>query len=304
MKRKFITAMISTAVITFIAVLGFILMLNDLHTKPIPDNVNSDNNISFEISDTESDAVGNSESEVSSAVLTSSSNESSETDTDTDSDTQNDTSDTDMVGSENDETDSDNEDHVVIPYDGVWEHILVNRWNSIPDDYTFEIFTLDNGKQIDQRIYEALQAMFDDARSQGVYPTVTEAYRSHEDQQAMMQSYIDEYIAQGYDEKTAKQMAEDYVAIPGTSEHEIGLALDINPDAEYSTVEDVYGWLADNAYMYGFILRYPEGKESITGINYEPWHYRYVGEEYALEIYESGMCLEEYRDFKQHEFLH
>ena len=89
-------------------------------------------------------------------------------------------------------------------------------------------------------------------------------------------------------------MAEQWVAIPGTSEHELGLAVDINADKERSSNEEVYNWLAENAWRYGLILRYPQGKEGITGIDYEPWHYRYVGKEVAKQIYEEGITLEEY----------
>ena len=89
-------------------------------------------------------------------------------------------------------------------------------------------------------------------------------------------------------------MAEQWVAIPGYSEHELGLAVDINADKERSYGEEVYCWLAENAWRYGFILRYPQGKEEITGIDYEPWHYRYVGYEAAKTIYEEDITLEEY----------
>ena len=185
--------------------------------------------------------------------------------------------------------------HIVISDNDVWEQTLVNRWNKIPENYEFELLTLDNGKQIDERIYESLQRMFDDARSQDVFPYVTEAYRSNDEQVEMMQIYIDSFIEQEYDEEIAREMAEAYVALPGTSEHQLGLALDINADMNISgDSQPVYDWLAENAYRYGFILRYPEGKENITGINYEPWHYRYVGEECAGEIYREGLCLEEY----------
>ena len=109
----------------------------------------------------------------------------------------------------------------------------------------------------------------------------------------MMQNYINRYIAEGYSESDAQQMALDYVAVPGTSEHELGIAADINSQ-DGNTDWNVYAWLKDNAHNYGFILRYPEGKEDITGIDYEPWHYLYVGEEAAREIYERQITLEEY----------
>lgn len=84
------------------------------------------------------------------------------------------------------------------------------------------------------------------------------------------------------------------MALPGTSEHQLGIAVDINADKTQSTNEEVYTWLAENAHKYGFILRYPQGKEKITGTEYEPWHYRYVGREAAEEIFNNQICLEEY----------
>ena len=82
--------------------------------------------------------------------------------------------------------------------------------------------------------------------------------------------------------------------MPGTSEHQLGLAVDINADSFRCSDEEVYEWLDENAHKYGFILRYPPAKQEITGISYEPWHYRYVGVEVAEEIYGRGICLEEY----------
>ena len=89
------------------------------------------------------------------------------------------------------------------------------------------------------------------------------------------------------------RLEEAYVAIPGTSEHELGLAVDIN-EAGGADPWGLYNWLAAHAHEYGFILRYPQGKESITGIDYEPWHFRYVGKEAAAEIYSRQVTLEEY----------
>lgn len=171
--------------------------------------------------------------------------------------------------------------------------ILVNTSHPLPENYTVDLVQLSNGKQVASLIYPDLQRMFDAARAQGIYPTVTEGYRTHEDQVDMMQAYVDRYIAEGYSESDAQAMALDYVAVPGTSEHELGIAADINSQ-DRNADWDVYAWLKDNAHNYGFILRYPEGKEDITGIGYEPWHYRYVGDEAAREIYERQITLEEY----------
>lgn len=97
----------------------------------------------------------------------------------------------------------------------------------------------------------------------------------------------------------AKAKAGRQVAVPGTSEHQLGLAVDI-VDVSYQLLDtnqentDVQKWLLENSWRYGFILRYPTDKTDITGIVYEPWHYRYVGKEYAKEIHEKGVCLEQY----------
>ena len=180
----------------------------------------------------------------------------------------------------------------VIPDD--WRLILVNNTHALPEDYEISLTELSNGKKIDSRIYPDLQEMFDDARSDGIYPVVVEGYRTHEEQEQMMSEKIDSYKAEGYSKKEAEKLAEEWVAVPGTSEHELGLAVDIDPDYNYLGDDELYRWLADNAYKYGFILRYPDGKEGITGIAYEPWHYRYVGKENAFDIKNSGLTLEEY----------
>ena len=136
--------------------------------------------------------------------------------------------------------------------------------------------------------------MFDDMRAQGIYPFVRAGYRSQEEQESVLDNKIAAYQSEGYSKSRARSLALETVAEPGTSEHELGLAVDINAEEGRSTGDEVYDWLAENAYKYGFILRYPSDKAEITGIDYEPWHYRYVGKDAAKEIYESKECLEEY----------
>lgn len=175
-----------------------------------------------------------------------------------------------------------------------WKLIVVNRWNEIPDNYNVILTELSNGQKIDRRIYPDLQDMFDDARSKGIYPIIREGYRTEKDQQTIFNNKVQAYIKEGYSDKKAKELTRQMVAIPGTSEHQLGIAVDINADKAHSSNQEVYVWLADNAYKYGFILRYPLGKEKITGTAYEAWHYRYVGKEAAEEIYSKQICLEEY----------
>lgn len=177
-----------------------------------------------------------------------------------------------------------------------WRLILVNSKNAVPKDYKIELTKLSNGIYVDSRIYPDLQQMFDDARNDGVYPVVSEGYRTYEEQQNMMNDKIDSFIYDGYSQNEAQKLAENWVAEAGKSEHELGLALDINADTSISSDEDVYNWLAENAYKYGFIMRYPPDKQYITGIDYEPWHYRYVGTETAYDIYSRQITLEEYLD--------
>ena len=121
-----------------------------------------------------------------------------------------------------------------------WWLILINNENSIPYGYTPELMELSNGIRIDTRIYPDLQRMFDDARNVGIYPIVSEGYRTHEEQKKMMSDKVESFISDGYSRREAKKLAREWVAVAGKSEHEIGLALDINADQSYSTDTEVY----------------------------------------------------------------
>ena len=178
--------------------------------------------------------------------------------------------------------------------DGEWCLILVNKWHPLETDSEIDLTELSNGQCVDSRIYPQLQKMFDDMRDDGVYPVVASGYRTEQEQQQIYDESMAEYIEKGYSESDAKTETERWVAIPGTSEHQLGLGVDINADGINSYGYEVYNWLAQNAYRYGFIYRYPENKVAITGIANEPWHYRYVGVNAATEIYKRGICLEEY----------
>lgn len=188
---------------------------------------------------------------------------------------------------------------VVKSGDGDWKLLLVNQWNPLPEDYEVELQELRNGQAVDVRIYPELQKMFDDARAEGLSPEISSSYRTTEEQKRILNDTIVQYRGEGYSEQGAKKEAEKWVALPGTSEHELGLAVDITADNNWFGQKDaVWKWLNENCYKYGFILRYPDDKIEITGIAHEQWHYRYVGKEAAKEIYESGVCLEEYLDEK------
>ena len=184
--------------------------------------------------------------------------------------------------------------HHMASEDHGWNLILVNRENYIPADYEVQLTELSNGKKVDSRIYPELQEMFNAARAQGYGLFVREGYRTQEEQQQLMDEKIEAYENEGKSKPEAKKLAEQWVAIPGTSEHQLGIAVDINADTSKSSRADVYNWLEENAHRYGFIKRYPSNKTDITGVINEPWHYRYVGKEAASAIYSQGICLEEY----------
>ena len=175
-----------------------------------------------------------------------------------------------------------------------WNLILINKDNRIPEDYEVKLTKLANGKKVDERIYPELQKMFNDARASGLSLFVAQGYRTEEEQQLLLDQKQEAYENEGNSPKEARKLAEQWVAVPGTSEHQIGIAVDINADTEKCKAEDVYNWLADNAHKYGFINRYPADKTDITGISNEPWHYRYVGVDAATEIHKKDLCLEEY----------
>lgn len=173
--------------------------------------------------------------------------------------------------------------------DTPWYLTLVNKWNPLPENYDLELVEIEGGELVDKRIYDPLMEMLDDAKAEDLAPIVVSGYRTQEKQQSIMDKKIDSYRQQGYSKNEAKELAQQWVAVAGNSEHQLGLAVDIN-----GTTYDIYLWLQENSYKYGFIFRYPGYKTEITGVAEEVWHYRYVGVEAATEIYEQGVCLEEY----------
>ena len=179
-----------------------------------------------------------------------------------------------------------------------WNLIVVNMEREIPEGYdpeTKEI--LDSGYELDARVTPHYEEMYRAGKKDGVTLTPFSGHRSYERQRINYNNLTETYMARyGLDRKAAAKKAATVILPPGTSEHNIGLAMDIcnTYDSFANTAE--YAWLMENAYKYGFILRYPKEKEDVTGIVYEPWHWRYVGVEYAKKIKDSGLCLEEYLD--------
>ena len=170
-----------------------------------------------------------------------------------------------------------------------WNLLLVNRWNAVPEGYEPDLVRLPGGEKVDRRVYEPLTEMLSAAEAEGLKPVVVSGYRTYETQEKLFRDKMKEYRRQGYSDDESYELAAAWVQIPGYSEHQLGLAADINGESY-----DIYLWLQENSYKYGFIFRYPADKTSITGVSEEVWHYRYVGTEAATEMYRQGLCLEEY----------
>lgn len=178
--------------------------------------------------------------------------------------------------------------------------LLVNPWTPLPEDFLpGELVPVQNDQAVDARAYPDLQNMLRDMSQAGLSPLICSSYRSQERQQELYDNKVLRVMTEGASLEEAQVEAARWVALPGTSEHQTGLAVDIVSlfnqmldETQESTPE--FQWLAENSWKYGFILRYPNDKSEKTGIAYEPWHFRFVGKDAAEEIHNLGVCLEEY----------
>lgn len=184
--------------------------------------------------------------------------------------------------------------------DDRWCLALVNEKHPLDTSYVPANLTeISGGKQIDSRMADSLNKMLDDAKKAGLSMYVTSGYRSYEKQRDVFNTTMQDWINQGYTPLNAYDETKKSVAIPGTSEHATGLAVDII-STKYGELDEKQGdteeqkWLMEHCSEYGFVLRFPQDKSDITGIIYEPWHYRYVGVDAAKEMTEKGLTLEEY----------
>lgn len=180
-----------------------------------------------------------------------------------------------------------------------WNLILVNKQHPIPEDYSFTLGTIKGSMKCDERILDQLTQMMQAARQDGVTLVIRSPYRNDSRQDYLFNRKLKNYMKKKMSYLEAFRASAQAVTIPGSSEHQIGLALDIVSDT-YTLLEEGFAdtdagrWLAQNSYKYGFILRYPKGKEDITGIEFEPWHFRYVDEPSATYIYQHNLTLEEF----------
>lgn len=178
--------------------------------------------------------------------------------------------------------------------------LLVNNTHSLPEDFEVELVWLPSGReQVAIEIYDDLQAMLSDGTDEGLQFVVSSGYRSISYQQEIWEDTIRMWTNMGLTKEEAIKETSKTLANPGESEHATGLAVDIvaldyqNLDEKQHDTKESK-WLRENCQNYGFILRYPKGKEHVTGITYESWHFRYVGKEVATYIMENEITLEEY----------
>lgn len=185
-----------------------------------------------------------------------------------------------------------------------WRLVLINKQHPVPEDYTFPhgiIKTIKGDMECDERIIEELLGMMQAANEDGVKLGICSPYRDLNYQEYLFNRKIKAYMGKGMSYMDAYSLSSQAVTVPGASEHQLGLAIDFVSDT-YVTLDEGFAetsagiWLKEHCAEYGFILRYPEGKEYVTSIEFEPWHFRYVGKEAATVIMEEGLCLEEFWD--------
>ena len=185
-----------------------------------------------------------------------------------------------------------------------WKLVLINKQHPVPENYEFtlgKIKTIKGEMQCDERIIEELLGMMQAARDEGVNLAICSPYRDLNRQEILFNRKIKAYMEKGMSYMDAYSLSSQAVTVRGASEHQIGLAVDI-VSGTYLTLDEGFAdtdagkWLEEHCSEYGFILRYPKGKEYITSIEFEPWHFRYVGKEAAEIIMKEGLCLEEFWD--------
>lgn len=176
-----------------------------------------------------------------------------------------------------------------------WHLTLVNSSYRIPDNYEPDlVYVCNSSERLDRRVAEHYEKMYNAALEDGVTLTPCSGYRSYELQERNYNNKVSFYESQGYSTEDAKVKAATIIMPPGSSEHNLGFAMDIVCVDEWFEGTKEFAWLTEHAADYGFIMRYPKDKQDITKVIYEPWHWRYVGVELAKELKSSGQVLEEY----------
>ena len=195
---------------------------------------------------------------------------------------------------------SSSERKIINPDQALWSLVVVNGTRAMPEGYKPQLKAVaGTDVMLDYRVADHYTAMYNAAKKDGVTLTPYSGYRSYDRQKRNYNNLTEEYMQKyNLSREDAAVKAATVILPPGTSEHNLGLAMDIcNTNSSFAQQKE-YRWLMEHAHEYGFILRYTAEKQPITGIIPEPWHWRYVGVEYAAEIKNSGLCLEEWLDSK------
>lgn len=187
-----------------------------------------------------------------------------------------------------------------IAQEDMWCLILTNAEYPVPEDYEVELEAIPGTEQsVDRRIYEPLMAMIGDMKAQGLSPVVCSGYRTLDKQEKLFNRKVQSYVKGGHTKEESYNLARQTISIPGSGEHCLGLAVDFYT-RRYHRLERAFEdtpeskWLVEHAQDYGFVMRYGENKTDITGIQYEPWHYRYVGVEAAKYMKDHDLSMEEF----------
>ena len=176
---------------------------------------------------------------------------------------------------------------------------LVDSDHPLAEDFTVDLFQFNDGVLVEKNVAPMLKMMLQDAAQEGINLEVVSGYRSIAQQQELVRKASFGYVLSGLSIEEALQQAGKLLGQPGADEHHTGLTVDIT-SADYQGLDAgfantaAYRWLFQNAYRYGFVLRYPKEKQEITGQEFRPWQYRFVGVENAVAMYRHALCLEEY----------
>lgn len=185
-----------------------------------------------------------------------------------------------------------------------WRFLLINDWHPLSQSFEPELAETRNDKQVHKKIRASLELMLDDAEKEGLEIIICSAYRDYEQQAELVEESIEKLMRKGHNYTEVHWLTKLNLAMVGSSEHHTGLAVDL-VGIDHQTLDEKQAdtpeakWLAEHAHEYGFILRYPKGKENITGILYESWHFRYVGRTAAAFIKENQLCLEEFLELAE-----
>ena len=205
---------------------------------------------------------------------------------------------TEVIALVNVHRDQDYYENMEVTDTSIGNTMLVNKYNALSKDYEVEdlktiskTYSYGDNKKLNKEAYDAFISLADDAKKEGYTILIVSSYRTYQDQEDVWKDYKASF---------GTKKADAYAARAGSSEHETGLAIDV---ADYNDKNDKFEatesfkWMQTNAHKYGYILRYPKGKENITGYSYEAWHYRYVGIDTATKVYNEGITYDEYYEY-------